>query len=1036
MNNNLKLILLLLFLCVCNVTWAQVRVTGVVKDTTGEPVIGANITEKATPSNGTITDVDGNFVLAVSNNAVLIISYIGYKTQEIPVGNKIQFIVTLQDDTEVLEDVVVVGYGTMKKSDVIGSVASVGSDAISRMNVTRADQALQGQAAGVMVSSSSGTAGSTPVIKVRGINSINLGTDPLWVVDGVVVGQGFMNNVSPDDIQSMEILKDAAATAIYGSRASSGVVLVTTKSGQGKGEFRVSYRMGVSQLNYKDNFSNHDEYWSYYDTAKFNDSKGQIANFDPHRDVISGLFKNRNETLTREQAMTENNNWVEILTRTAVRHDLNLSTSQGGDNWKMYASFNYVDEKGVVKGNDLNRLSGSLKVQREIFKGMTVGASTNLSYNKSNNSYDFSFITRPIWYKPYSDDPELSPTGYWNALVTNPWQNPLLIADGKYNKNRSLNFNMLSKAWLEYAIPGVKGLSIKSEVAMNYASNRNLKWKSKEVDYLGEGSGTDSNSDAEKLHMNIYGSYDQSIGKHYFNVAAGYEYMEAKAYYTLLSGTALSTDYDFMGTPDKVLDKKSYIGGEDKFGSLFARTNYKWNDRYLAGLSFRRDATYQFAPGNRWSNFLAGSLGWIISNEDFYNIEWMNLLKIRGSFGQTGNSNVSGSVRYNTYNYNAKGYGTVGSMDAYLPKTLGNDKIKWEKTNTFDAGFDFGFLNNRINGSIAYFEQRISDLILNSPLPLSTGLGGSSQSMTMNVGKMKNYGVEFGISSTNIIQKDFKWTTNFNFTFNKNKVLSLSPTLDGTGTGIVNDYTITKVGEAIGTYYIPYYEGVDSEKGIRTIRKVEKLKNGETVLTNEVIPGTQNNKKGNRYIHSGKTGIPIWYGGLTNTLTYKGFDLNFLFTFAGGHYIYDNNLQAWMGDGKEQTGNLFYAKLATQSWEKAGDKAKFPQASYMNQYYYNDAGEATASAASFQGTSSEFMVKGDYLRLKNLSLGYTFPKRIVDKLRLGNLYIYAAASNLFTITSYKGLDVELQSNNNFTSGVRNNNVPTTRTFTFGINVGI
>lgn len=1027
MNNKVKSILLLLLLCICNSMWAQrtVEVKGIVKDALGDPVIGANVTEKGNPSNGTITDFDGNFSVNVSSKAILIISYIGYQTQEIPVGNENNLVVILKDDTETLEEVVVVGYGTMKKSDVIGSVASVGSDAISKMNVTRADQALQGQAAGVMVSSSSGAAGSTPVVKVRGVNSINLGTDPLWVVDGVVTGQGIMNSISPDDILSMEVLKDAAATAIYGSRASSGVVLVTTKSGKGKGEFKINYRMGISELNYKDNFSTHDEYWSYYDTAKYNDSKGLTENFDPNRDVISGLFKNGNETLTREQAMAENNNWVDILTRTAIRHDLNLSTSQGGDNWSMYASFNYVDEEGVVKGNDLRRISGMLKLERDILKGLKLGVSTNLSYNKSNNSYDFSFITRPLWYKPYSDDAEISPTGYWNALVTNPWQNPLLITDRKYNKDQNLNFNMLSKAWVEYAIPGVKGLSIKSELALNYASNRSLKWMSKEVDYLGEGSASDNNSDAEKLQVNVYGSYDHALGDHYFNIAAGYEYMEAKAYYTVLSGTALGTDYDFMGTPDKVLDKKSYIGGEDKFGSLFARLNYKLKDRYLAGLSFRRDATYQFAPGNRWSNFLAGSVGWIISSENFYNIEWMNLLKVRASFGQTGNSNVNGSVRYNTFNYNAKGYGSVGSMDAYLPKTLGNDAIKWEKTNTIDAGVDFAFLNNRINGSVAYFEQRISDLILNSPLPLSTGLGGNAQSMTMNVGKMKNYGIEFGVTSTNINNRNFKWTTNFNFTYNKNKVLSLSPTLDATGTGIVNDYTITKIGEAIGTYYIPAYAGIDSEKGIRTIHKVEQLSNGETVLLDETIPGTQNNKKQNRYIHSGKSGIPVWYGGLTNTFTYKGFDLSVLFTFAGGHYIYDSNMQTWMGDGKEQTGNLFYGKLATESWQKPGENAKFPASSYMNQYYYDDAGNASSKASSFQGNSSEFLYKGDYLRLKNISLGYTFPKQLIKKIGLDNLYAYVAASNLFTITSYEGLDVELQSNNNFTNGVRNNNIPTT-----------
>lgn len=1015
------------------------RIVGNVSDETGEPIIGASIRVEGGTA-GTMADAEGNFNLDVSPGTVLLITYLGFAPERVTVDTKNDYKIRLREDTKVLEEVVVIGYGTMKKSDVIGSISTVKSEALSKLNVTRADQALQGAAAGVMVSSSSGTAASTPVIKVRGVNSINLGTDPLWVVDGVVTGQGFMGNLNPDDIESIDILKDAAATAIYGSRASSGVVLVTTKSGKDKGEFTINYRMGISQLNNKDIFSGNEEYWSVMDKGKIFDSRGQTTQFDPDRDIISGLFKQGNETLTREQAMLENNDWLDLLTRTAIRNDISLSTSQKKDNWLFYGSFNWTKEDGVVLGNDFNRLAGTLKIQRDILKNLNVGVSANMAYKTGNDAYDFSFIDRPSWMKPYGDK-NINPSGYWNALVTNPWQNPLLFTDKNYNKKEYKNYSVLSRAWAEYNLPWVSGLSVRGEVALNYESGRNLTWFSKEADYLGKGSASDKNSDGTKTQYTLYAKLDKTIGIHSFNAAAGYEYMRAEAHESMLSGNALGTNYDFMGTPGEVLEKYSRVTGENRFGSYFGRANYKLLDRYIGGVSFRRDGTYQFSKDNRWANFVAGSLGWIISSESFYNIEWMNLLKVRGSFGQTGNSNVPGSVRYNTFSSMPKGYGSSSSMDAYLPNGLGNDDIKWEKTNSFDGGIDFGFLGNRINGSIAYFHQNIDDLILRSPLPPSTGLGTAS-AMMMNVGKLKNYGLEFAVSSVNINAGGFQWRSDFNFTFNKNQIEKLSPTVDATGQGIVSGPTLTKKGQMIGTYYMAKYAGVDPEKGIRTIYEIDAdhyKETGETVLTGNVIPATSTNLKNNRYIHSDKSGTPTWYGGFTNTFSYKNIDLSVLFTFAGGHYLYDQNMSTWMGDG-ENTGKRFFKGLEANSWKEPGDKARFPQISYMNAYHYDDAGNYDANKTYAYGdkngvyNSSEFLFKGDYIRLKNLSLGYTLPKSLLKKINVNSLRLFVSATNLFTITDYEGLDVEIVKNDNFQSGVRKNQVPTTKTYTLGLNL--
>jgi TonB-linked SusC/RagA family outer membrane protein len=481
--------------------------------------------------------------------------------------------------------------------------------------------------------------------------------------------------------------------------------------------------------------------------------------------------------------------------------------------------------------------------------------------------------------------------------------------------------------------------------------------------------------------------------------------------------------------------------GESYLRGYFGRANYKLYNKYYAGASIRRDGISQFTPENRWATFYSGSLGWVISDENFFQFEPMNLLKLRGSFGQTGNTNIPSGITSDKWGINSGTTTLEGKNNTFL-QSIGNSNIKWETTNSIDAGFDYGFFENRLNGSLAVYQRKVTDMLLAVSLPPSAGISGGNTTW-QNIGDMKNDGIEFNINALAVSKNDFTWNIGFNISANRNKVLALDPVSDAKHVGILQSgeggivRTITKTGLEWGTYYMAEYAGVDSEKGIPMIYQVKTNEDGTTSHTGEIIPATNENMSNNKMMLQGKSAVPKILGGLTMNFTYKNFDLGVVCSFVSGNYIYNRLLQSSMIPNQGML--VANRKLLTESWTKPGDKTYWPMVTAGNLYNYDNAGNPTTSGVSYGSDnntpSSQYLENGDYLKLRNLTLGYTVPKQFTDKCKINNVRMYVTANNLLTFTDFSGYNPEIEidqasggSYSSFTS------LPASRIFMFGLNL--
>jgi TonB-linked SusC/RagA family outer membrane protein len=508
-----------------------------------------------------------------------------------------------------------------------------------------------------------------------------------------------------------------------------------------------------------------------------------------------------------------------------------------------------------------------------------------------------------------------------------------------------------------------------------------------------------------------------------------------------LKGEGLVGIFPEVGTPN-TLTGSTEISNESYLRGFFGRANYKLLNRYLVGASIRRDGISKFTKANRWATFLSGSLGWIISDEKFFTSEKISLLKLRGSFGQTGNTNIPSGITSDSYSITS-GSNTLEGYNNTVLESIGNSDIKWETTNSIDAGIDFGLFNNRINGSVAYYQQRVSDMLLAVSLPLSAGITGGNICW-QNIGDMKNEGFEFELHTTIINKKDFSWSAGFNLSTNKNKVLSLDPESDLSGAGILQEgegdvvRTITKKGLAYGTWYMAEYAGVDKEKGIPLIYEVETLEDGTTRHTGNIIPATNENMSNNRMILEGKTSLPKIVGGLNTNITYKNFDFGMVFSFVSGNYIYSRRLPSTM---TPNPGMLALNKdLLTQSWMNAGDDNKSPpQVVAGNLYFYDNEGNPTTSGVSYgsdnKTPSSQYLEDGSFFKLRNLTIGYTLPHEWVRQYKMNNVRLYVTGSNLFTLTKFTGYDPEIEIEQESGGAYSTfSSMPASRSFMFGLSV--
>jgi TonB-linked SusC/RagA family outer membrane protein len=1074
---------------------AAIAVSGTVKADNGEPLPGVSVVVKGT-QNGTVTDAAGSYRISVPDgNAVLVFSFIGYTTEEVTVGTRTTVDVLLVGDIKALSEVVVVGYGTQVRRDVTGAIATVKGEDIARVPVASFDAALQGRAAGVQVSQAGGVPGGPVRIQIRGTSSVSSGTEPLYIVDGMPIFQDIGNNlasgrtnntlnplvnINPADIESIEVLKDAAATAIYGSRGANGVVIITTKTGKrGQARTTVDYNQGVSEATRLIDYVSGPQWLEMVDQARANSvgfgiTAGQevfdpqilVSNTLPTPAGIGGTQFGPYTGWTRSAAENTDTDWRDYMLRRGSLKELNLSTSNGFEKGAFFLSGQYRDEEGILTGSRLQRYSARANLDFQPTDKIRAGAKFSFSYLNANQAQvgignngagigRQNFGATGGWGQVNAGALPIMPVYNDDGTYFDPLRGRNVAAglDPANVSSRTEQNRTLGSAFLEYTV--FKGLTLHGEASADFINNNSIFWVSDVIRY--SPAAAEEGRFINNRNFNAYATFARTFGRvHDLSVTAGAE-TQKRAF--------RRQDYAFEGLQSAQQEIGEIANGASQFitgvsgifpdfllVSNFARLNYKFRDRYLAGLSFRRDGSSSFGPNNRYGNFPAASLGWIISEEDFFGGlgSTFNLLKVRTSYGRTGNTNIPSFAFLNGY----VNWPVYGVSPAYGFSVLANPDIGWERNDQFDAALEFGLLNNRVSGSVGYYDKLSRGMLLNVAVAPNVGIGPGSASILTNIGDLRNRGVELQLSTTNLDIRGFRWTSELNFTTNANKVQKLTPQFTqlptGTSTvapGIVQQgITNTQEGGRLGAFYLAEYAGLDGE-GFETIYAVDVAtlrSTGQTVRLKDAsgadstLRATSQNVTNNRFLLEKKTGLPTWYGGFTNTFSFKGIELNVLFTFQGGNYIYDalEENTSYVRSG----GNVIRSEVYGNTWTEENPGAEYPKLTWNLRD--NNLNPATGlPAPQALGTrTTRFLYKGDFARLKTLQIAYSLPPALVQRIRLQQVRVYANAQNLLTFTRYPGYDPETlliggNQDRNLAQGFINAApVPQVRTFNFGMSV--
>ena len=965
-------------------------VTGVVKDEKGEPVIGANVVVKGT-TNGTVSDVDGKFSLEdIPNNAVLEISYMGYLSQEIKVGNQMVLNIALKEDTQTLDEVVVIGYGTVKKSDLTGSVGSVKSGELSAIPQSSAEQALQGRTAGVQVKQTSGAPGETPTVRVRGTNSILGGNDPLYVIDGFPSTQG-MGILNVDDIESMEILKDASAIAIYGSRGANGVILITTKKGAvEKVTVEFGTTIGFQSVSKKIDMMNAKEWAEFYNIRAANDGKEPF--------------------FTQEQvdAFGEGFDWQDFVFSTAPIRTHSLNISGGTDETKFSVGANIFDQEGIVGKGSYARYSLRANLDQEISKKIKLNFSTNLSQglldNKNfsgsslGNSLTSVALVAPPSLTPYNEDGSYKVFESYYPVITTGGAiiNPLNFLNEIKDKRKKNNV----LANLSFTYEPIEGMYIKILGGIENADIRNDYYKTKKYyNSTGYASITTTNT-TSLLNENTITYMKTFAEKHSINILGGFTYQDYRYKLLSASGTGYMSDVTETGDIGSASSSGVPSSGYTKWAlmSTIGRLNYNFDNRYLFTVSFRADGSSRYSKGDKWGYFPSGAIAWRVTEEQFMKpITWLSDLKLRLSYGVSGSQAIS---PYATLNNLYSGKTVFGNelYTIYSPGSTLPGNLKWESTHQTDIGFDARVFNNRLKFTFDYYYKKTKNLLNNIPLPSSTGY---SQTIG-NVGEVNNKGLELTVSALAIDNTNFKWTLDGNISFNRSKVKKLYNHNDILGGyvyfNLFNDNaSILREGEPMNSFYGYQKNGYD-EKGA----EIYKDQNNDGVINNDdkVIIGNPN---------------PKFIYGLNSSMTYKGFDFSFFLQGTQGNDMFnasavDNTLQYAYGLNMRK-------EVLYDHWTPNNTDAKYPK---------------PVTSMSMR-LSDRLIENGSYLRLKNIEIAYNFPIKKWNTPWLQKLRLSFSAQNLFTITKYSGWDPDINTQEGgIGQGIDMNPYPVARTYTFGI----
>lgn len=1082
-------LLIALWLCCLSTLLAQNQTyTGVISDAAdNSPLPGVSVLLKGT-SSGTVSDANGKFSLVASPGSTLILSYTGFTSSEIVLDNNTTLNLKLSADVKLLNEVLVVGYGSQNKREVTGAIATVKGSSIAQLPVPSFDAALQGRAAGLQVSQQGGSPGSPVRIQIRGTSSISSGTEPLYIVDGMPIFQdigGFASsrtnnnlnplaNINPNDIESIEILKDAAATAIYGSRGANGVIIVTTKTGKrGQGRTTLDVNRGTSEAINLIDYAGGSDWLRMVDEARRNSinygiTAGQEAfnpavlsnNSLPTPTGVSGPQFGPLTTWTRQLAEQTNTNWRDAMLQRGQVQEVNLSTSNGFDKGGFFISGQYRDEEGIIKTHRLQRYGVRANLDFSPSEKLRAGAKFNFSYlefnqpqlgigNNGGGIGRQNFGATGGWAQANIGSLPIMPIYNADGTYFDPLRGRNVVAGIDQSNFTSVSYQnrTIGTAYLEYDL--LKNLTLHGEASVDFLNSLTKYWAGDIIRYnrVGQEEGRYINN----RNFNAYLTYDLvGKGQHALTVVAGTETQKTNT---------RRQDYAFEGLQGAQQEIGEISNGQTQFItavsgifpdrfflSYFGRANYKFKDRYLLGLSFRRDGSTVFGPENRYGNFPAASVGWILSDESFMSSGFLgrfNLLKVRASYGQTGNANIPSFAFVNTY----ANWPVYGQSPALGFGVLANPNIGWEKNNQFDAGLEFGLWGNRLSGSIGYYDRLSKEMLLNVPVAPNVGIGTGASQVITNIGDLRNRGFELQLSSVNLNKGDFRWSTDLNFSTVSNEVTRLTPQFEvlpsgslPVATGIQSgSATITQIGGQLATFYLAEYAGLDAQ-GYESIYEIDKevlRSTGKTVKTGNVIRATQANINANRIVHEGKTGLPTYYGGMTNTFSYKGFEVSALLTFQGGNYIYDGHEEASV---YVRTGtNTIRADVLDNYWTENNTDAKYPRLTWNLRDNNNDA--SGRPAAQTLGTrTTRFLYKGDFIRLKTLQVAYALPTGVCQKLGLQGVRIYGNAQNLWTSTQFPGLDPELvllggSQDRNLNQGVIGNlPVPQVITFNGGISV--
>jgi TonB-linked SusC/RagA family outer membrane protein len=978
----------------------------------GSNLPGVNVLVKGT-SQGVVTDVEGVFSIKADANATLVFSYVGMTSAEVAVNGQTQINVSMQMEATGLQEVVVLAYGSKPKEAVTGSVDVVGSDNIENVPITSVDKILKGYASGVFTTSASGQPGSSATVQIRGIGSMGAGTSPLYIVDGVPIASGTLTRnqvatggrtnpsghelstalsaLNPNDIESVTILKDAIATSPYGTRASNGVVLITTKKGkQGKTNFTFNTQYGLSSLATNNmEVCNSSEYIELQREALYN------------KYIDQGYSSLEAASMATVNAGTDtvNTNWMDLaFGNNAPTKSYELSARGGNEKTTFYVSGAYFDQKGVVLGSAFKRYSGRFNIDHSATDKVKFGVNFGTSLNQQETpltsaAYFISPIVGAYMYRP--NVPAYNPDGTPYFDNDGPAGGASFIGVHEYNKSNSNSIKAFGSAYAEYKF--LKGFSYRLNLGGDYNDIKEYSWDDpRNPGNTSEGKGRATRNFSTLFIGTITNliNYNKSFEKHNISLMVGHEAQQ---------GQYEATDVAVLNFPNAYLHElESGSENEDSWGtsndyallSYFGKAEYDFDSKYYFSSSYRIDGSSRFGENKRFAPFYALAASWRINQESFLSgISVINNLKLRTSYGTTGNQDIyyseTGEPAYYAhqplygYGYNYKG--NPGSA----PTQVANPDLKWEQKQKFDVGIEFGIFD-RISGTIDFYNEKTTDLLLFVPLSRTSGFNSALQ----NVGSMSNRGIEFDLNA-DIVKSDFLWNVNINMTHNKNEILKLF-----NGEDIITGTKIRREGEAFNTFYMPKWAGVNPATGHAMWYDKDMNVVEDYTKADKVIVGTSD---------------PKFYGGLTNTIGYKGLTLSVMLYLQYGNKLYNSVSRILESDGAFSVWNQDKKQL--DRWQKPGDVSSNPK-------------RVDGNATQSNQMSTRWLEDGSYLRLRNVTLSYSVPQILVQKAKITSLRIYVTGTNLWTKTNYSGLDPEQA-----VDGTSWFVYPNTRTFTAGIELG-